>query len=589
MPMLESVLTQLETSSLIRPAVDEIDLAYIFEHALTQDAAYGTLLKSRRAQLHRDVAEAIERLWPERGEENAAVLALHFEKAGLDDKALSYALVAGDVARRAFAHAEALDFYGRALTLAERLGDPRVRAVYVNRGNVYELMGDFPQAVANYQAMIVSAQNRGDLAMEADGLNHLLTTQGVTGAVPDAQAKLDRALELARQSGDQEMIVRVMWNIGLSVRFQDPQRAADYFHQAIDLARAANLRELAAFARLDLNVELQLIGEWRASLECGQQALEEFRALDNLPMIANALGMLAVTHYGRGELAQAYAAGEEGLSISETMQNPWGMGYNGWQLMIVDTDNGKFDRALAHGLQALAVTGPMGISLFTGLTKTWLARLYAELDQLQLAQTLADEGAQTLEPLQVPVWLAMGRGIQGRIALLRGETRRAHELLDPLWREGDAPSSNLWGFSSAGPSIAQLALVERRYEFGLHFCDWLLPHFEREEMWGHAAGMHYHRAQIHVARGDESNAEADFIQARTIAEKTGTQILLWRIHSSLAMLYQQQSNAAPAEASRRIAIDLLHALANGIADPQARDGFLHSRDVIHALGLFQYD
>ncbi|HEX7618014.1 MAG TPA: hypothetical protein VF480_04765, partial [Verrucomicrobiae bacterium] len=183
-------MTQLETSSLIHLAADEFDPSYIFKHALTQDAAYGTLLKSRRTQLHREVAEAIERLWPERGEENAPVLALHFEKAGLDDKALSYAIAAGDAARRAFAHAEALDFYAHALTLAERLDDPRVRGVYVSRGNIYELMGDFAQAIANYQTMVASAQRRGDLAMEADGLNHLLTTQGVTGVVPDAQAQL---------------------------------------------------------------------------------------------------------------------------------------------------------------------------------------------------------------------------------------------------------------------------------------------------------------------------------------------------------------------------------------------------------------
>jgi tetratricopeptide (TPR) repeat protein len=589
MPELESALTQLETSSLIRLAADEIDLSYIFKHALTQDAAYETLLKSRRAQLHREVAEAIERLWPERGEDNAAVLALHFERAGLDDKALSYAVVAGDMARRAFANTEALDFYERALNLAERLDDPRARSIYVNRGNVFEVMGDFPRAVANYEAMITSAQRRGDLAMEADGLNHLLTTQGATGDVPDAQAKLDRALELARRSGDQEMIVRVMWNIGLSIRFQDPRRAADYYRQALDLARAANLRELAAFALLDLDVELQLIGEWRESLECGRQALEEFRRLDNLPMIANALGMLAATRYGRGELVQAYAAGEEGLTISTTLQNPWGMGYNGWHLSIIDTDAGRFDRALAQGLQALAVTQPLGIPLFVGMTKTWLARVYVELDQLHTAQALADEGAQTLEPLQIPTWLAMARGVQGRIALMHGDLGRAHQLLDPLWREGDDPSAHLWGFSLAGPSIAQLALLEQRLDLGLHFCDWLLPHFEREEMWEHAAAMRYYRAQILMARGDALQAEADLLNARAVAENAGFKILLWRIDSALAVLYQQQGDAARADAPRRLAIDRIHALANGIADPEARDGFLHGGEVIRALGLFKYD
>ncbi|HEX7587854.1 MAG TPA: hypothetical protein VF478_06020, partial [Anaerolineae bacterium] len=242
-----------------------------------------------------------------------------------------------------------------------------------------------------------------------------------------------------------------------------------------------------------------------------------------------------------------------------------------------------------HGRQALVVTEPMGIPLFVGLTKISLARLYAELDQLHIAQTLADEGAQTLEPLQAPVWLAMSRGTQGRIALLRGELSRAHTLLDPLWNQGDDPSENLWGFSLAGPSIAELALVEQRYDFGLHFCDWLLPLFEREEMWRHAAEMRYQRGRIFMACGEGPRARADLIRALTIAENDDIKILLWRVFSALATLDWQQASHAQADAQRRRAIDLIHSLANGIADPGLRDGFLHGRDVIHALGLFKYD
>ena len=589
MPELESALVQLETSSLIRLAPDEIDLSYIFKHALTQDAAYGTLLKSRRAELHRRVAEAIEVLWPDRHEENAAVLAQHYAYAGLDDKAFAYAVMAGDVARRAFAHQEALDFYGRALVLGERLGDPRVRAVYSNRGTVFELMSNFSAAIENYNVMISSAQRRGDRAMEADALNHLLTTQGSTGHVPDAEQQLERALGLARQSGDQELIVRVLWNIGLSVRFQDPLRAADYFRQARDQARAANLRELAAFALLDLNLELQHTGQWRASLECGQQALEEFRALDNPPMIANALGMLSISYQARGESTRARAAAEEGFRIGQAIDNPWQIGYNDWNLLASDIDAGEFDHAVARAQRILAVTEQMGISLFVSVTKIRLARVYLELGQLDRAQTLADEGAQALDTMQASVWLATALGTQAWIAVQRRELNRAHDLLDPLWREGNDPPSDLWGFSIAGPAIAQLALAEHRSDFGLRFCNRLLDRFEQEEMWRYAAEMRYHRARFHLAQNDWADAETDLTRARAIADNAGSRILAWRIDAALAALYHERGEPARADAPRRHAIDLIHALANGIADETRRDAFLHGREVIAALGLFKYD
>ena len=58
------------------------DAVYAFRHALIQDAAYGTLLRERRRELHRRAAEAIERLRPEVAEREPEVLAHHRAEAG---------------------------------------------------------------------------------------------------------------------------------------------------------------------------------------------------------------------------------------------------------------------------------------------------------------------------------------------------------------------------------------------------------------------------------------------------------------------------------------------------------------------------
>ncbi|MGQ5491103.1 hypothetical protein ACUH78_19890, partial [Thauera sp. ZXT1-4] len=71
------------------------DLEYLFRHALLQDAAYGSLLKQERRELHGRVAEALEQLYPERRDELAPVLAMHFEQAGEHDKAVDYFIAGG--------------------------------------------------------------------------------------------------------------------------------------------------------------------------------------------------------------------------------------------------------------------------------------------------------------------------------------------------------------------------------------------------------------------------------------------------------------------------------------------------------------
>src|SRR5215475_14192833 len=94
-----SQLNTLESSGLIRLLRAQPELEYLFHHALVQDAAYSSLLKQDRRRLHLAVGEALERLYPGQCDELAAILAYHFGKAEIHEKAILYLTLAGDQAR----------------------------------------------------------------------------------------------------------------------------------------------------------------------------------------------------------------------------------------------------------------------------------------------------------------------------------------------------------------------------------------------------------------------------------------------------------------------------------------------------------
>ena len=56
-------LARLETTELVR-RLDEVDLAYLFKHALVQDTAYASLLKNERKRLHRLIGQTLEHAYP---------------------------------------------------------------------------------------------------------------------------------------------------------------------------------------------------------------------------------------------------------------------------------------------------------------------------------------------------------------------------------------------------------------------------------------------------------------------------------------------------------------------------------------------
>ncbi len=75
-------------------------MEYIFKHALTQEVAYNSLLLKRRREIHEKIGQAIEELYAERIEEFYEMLAYHFERAGVAEKAVKYLQLAGERAVR---------------------------------------------------------------------------------------------------------------------------------------------------------------------------------------------------------------------------------------------------------------------------------------------------------------------------------------------------------------------------------------------------------------------------------------------------------------------------------------------------------
>ena len=100
---------------------------YRFKHALIQDAAYESLLKSRRQALHRRAAEIL-RGDPERAAGEPEVIAHHFTEAGLDDLAIEWWGKAGGQALRRSAFQEAIAHLGKAIGMADTAGATARRA-----------------------------------------------------------------------------------------------------------------------------------------------------------------------------------------------------------------------------------------------------------------------------------------------------------------------------------------------------------------------------------------------------------------------------------------------------------------------------
>ena len=100
---------------------------YVFKHALIQDTAYQSLLKSTRQHYHQRIAQVLEEQFPETAETQPELLAHHYTEAGLMEQAIPYWQRAGQQALQRSANLEAIQHLTTGLALLATLPETPVR------------------------------------------------------------------------------------------------------------------------------------------------------------------------------------------------------------------------------------------------------------------------------------------------------------------------------------------------------------------------------------------------------------------------------------------------------------------------------
>ncbi|MBI2760460.1 MAG: AAA family ATPase [Chloroflexi bacterium] len=275
-----SLLATLEQASIVEQAMGPATADYRFRHALMQEAAYASLLHKHRAAYHRRVAEWYERLAndAEPPPEIATVLAHHYERAEVWNKAALWALRAADDERHAFALDEARDLYNRALLFAERASEPDVRrGARAGLGEIAVAEGAPDTALEHFAAA---------LALAVDPLDRAVLERRA-GQVHDREGR--HALALAAFSRATEVLGE-----------ERPGEPADW------TGERARLRVARAFAHLNR-------GDEEAARQIAQVALRA-----DLPSAdrADVTALLGATALRRGDAAEAAVHFEEALNLA---------------------------------------------------------------------------------------------------------------------------------------------------------------------------------------------------------------------------------------------------------------------------------
>jgi class 3 adenylate cyclase/predicted ATPase len=295
---LGDALEQLVHSELVFRRGAPADAVYTFKHALVQDAAYQSLLKSRRQQLHARIAEVLEERFPDVAKTRPELLAHHSSEAGLVESAVLYWERAARQSAERSAMVEAVAQSRNGLDLLERLPDD-------------------------------AGRSRKELELQSILAAALVATVG-NAAVATGQAYA-RARTLCEQLGDTTTLVPVL--SGLSTHYQTRSQFAAMRQTALDLLRLGEqLSDTASelVGHRSMALCLYHLGEFRSAREHLERVLSIYvpgahhplTSIAAFDMRAAALTYLSLSLLILGYPEQARQWNEQSLLWSRSLRHP---------------------------------------------------------------------------------------------------------------------------------------------------------------------------------------------------------------------------------------------------------------------------
>ena len=411
-PDLTGMLDQLVRSGLVTARGEPPEAIYTFKHALVQDTAYGTLLRTRRAELHARIAQSIESVFPDKADSQPEVLAHHFTESGAILRAVPYLREAGKRALGRSAGIEAVTHLEQALDLVRTLPKTPEHAqleydllmtlspaVYMTQGMAADELG-----TVNERAFeLASATGNRDQSFRA--LFGLWMYHLFRPPVASAKQVAEQLDEIAHETGDSSHRLQAHHALWTTAFFLgDFTTAHHYMHEG---SRIYDITEHGDHAYIygghdpgscALNFDsmcLWLLGYPDQSIQTSEMSAAHNEEVGHKVSIAVAFAFAAICNMFNGSMDAARTNAVRALELARDHGFAFGESF----LLIkelAETAMRKGQSAEPHLVEICRHPDPAGMEVFRPYLLSFLASLQAEAGLMADALTLIQEAFESI-------------------------------------------------------------------------------------------------------------------------------------------------------------------------------------------------
>jgi len=375
---------------------------YIFKHALVQDSAYASLLKSRRRALHAVIAAVLTEQFPDVVEAQPELMAHHYAEAGAIAPAVTYYQRAGERATQRSANEEAIAHLRRALALVGTLPETRERH---QRELGLQMAIGAPLTAARgwshpeYERTYTRARELASQIGESPELPRVLVGVAdaylVKGDLVTGAEVAQEALAAAERTGETFDRLSAHEEVGLSLLFQGTfSRALQHFEHSIGLYNPSEHGSLAYTVGFDRGVAARSyaalchvsLGHLARARAESEEAVALAKRVEHPLSLSLALFNAGTVHFERGELNRTRERSEELMGLAEKLGFPVYLGAGRFLRAFARVESGEGEVGIAEMQQALVelagVGSRLGAQLFVSMRADALRKVGRHDDAL---------------------------------------------------------------------------------------------------------------------------------------------------------------------------------------------------------------
>jgi class 3 adenylate cyclase/predicted ATPase len=439
---LDDALGQLVAAELVYRRGTPPDAVYTFKHALVQEAAYSTLLRGARQQLHARIATVLPARFPEVAATQPELLAHHCAEGGLADAAIDYWFAAGERALHTSANVEAIRHLSQGLQLLSSLRETPERrwkelrfqttlgpALLATRGWA---SSEAEQAYSRAEELCQNLRDHNEHFKIVSGLWLIHMTRGESSR---ARALSDELFRLAKQQNDDDLRIQAHHSAWAGFQWCGEFAAVrDHAELGISLySPAKHAAHALTYAGHDPGVcawiqgglALWFLGYPDRALANARRAMTLAEQIAHPPTIAHALSHGVILHQLRRDPATVSAWGEQLVRLAGAhrleMYEAVGTFARGWAMANQDQAKAGLVE-LRRGMDACV---GLGMRLFQPYHQAVVAEAYLRAGEIQIGLDVVEEAMRFVTESGVRFWEAELWRLKGTLLshLAPGETR----------------------------------------------------------------------------------------------------------------------------------------------------------------------